>query len=67
MTVKVYNTLGQEVAALANREMFTEGENELEFDGSNLSSGVYFYRIIAEDIETGKSAFVAVKKMILVK
>jgi hypothetical protein len=67
VTIKVYNTLGQEVAALASREMFTEGDNELEFDGSSLSSGVYFYRIIAEDVGTGASQFVAVKKMILVK
>jgi len=67
VTVKVYNTLGQEVAVLANREEFTEGMNEMEFDGSLLPSGVYFYRILAEDLETNGTLYTSVKKMILMK
>ena len=43
--IKVYNILGQEIKTLLNK--FTEaGTYEIEFDGSNLSSGIYFYRLI---------------------
>lgn len=67
VTVKVFNTLGQEVATLAEREEFSAGQNELEFDGSGLSSGVYYYRITAEDIDSRGILYSNVKKMLLVK
>ena len=44
-----------------------EGTEQLEFDGSGLPSGVYYYRIVAEDLETGKVQFSHVKKMLMVK
>jgi hypothetical protein len=62
VTLKVYNLLGQEIATLVNREEMTEGLNEVDFDASTLSSGVYFYRLIVND---GK--FQEVKKMMLLK
>jgi hypothetical protein len=37
----VYDILGREVATLVNEEK-PAGSYEVEFDGSNLSSGVYF-------------------------
>jgi hypothetical protein len=40
--LKVYDILGKEVATLVNKEQPT-GEYEVEFDGSKLSSGIYFY------------------------
>ncbi len=55
----VYNSLGEEVAELVNREM-NAGFQSVNFDASNLSSGLYFYRISAGN-------FVDVKKMILIK
>jgi hypothetical protein len=71
VTLKVYNMLGQEVAALFDREEMDEGSQEIEFDAGRLASGVYFYRITAEplalDDEAAGSTFVNVKKMILVK
>ena len=67
VAVKVYNILGQEVATLVDQEEFGEGTNELEFDGSSLPSGVYYYRIVAQDVETGQMQFTSVKKMLLVK
>jgi hypothetical protein len=57
--LKVYNVLGQEVATLVN-EKREAGRYEVEFDGSRLTSGVYFYKLVADD-------FVAVKKFILLK
>jgi len=62
VSIRVYNLLGQEVATLADHEQFDEGANEVSFDASRLSSGVYYYRMIAND-----GQFQQVKKMLLMK
>lgn len=59
ITLKVYDVLGREVAILVNGEK-PAGNYEVEFNGSRLSSGIYFYRIQAGD-------YVSAKKMILMK
>jgi hypothetical protein len=59
VTLKVYDLLGREVATLVNEEK-TAGSYEIEFDASNLSSGIYFYKLQA-------SNFSETKKMILIK
>jgi hypothetical protein len=71
VTLKVYNLLGQEVATLVDHEAFFSGTEEVDFDASQLASGVYLYRIVAEsinddDVATGE-VFTQVKKMVLVK
>ena len=43
-TLKVYNTLGQEVATLINNDL-QPGEYKAEFDGSRLASGTYIYEL----------------------
>lgn len=58
--LKVYNSLGQEIATLVN-EPKSPGVYEVHFDGSQLSSGIYFYRL-----QTG-SGFNATKKFLLLK
>ena len=63
ISIIVYDILGKEVAALVN-EIKDEGYYTAEFDGSNLASGVYFYRINAE---SGILNFSKTLKMILVK
>lgn len=55
----VFNSLGQEVETLINREM-SAGMHQVSFDASQLPSGVYFYKIEA-------GGFLASKKMILIK
>lgn len=40
----IYNIQGQRIKTLVN-EMQSQGRYEVDFDASNLSSGVYFYRI----------------------
>ncbi|MGE5845939.1 MAG: alpha/beta hydrolase-fold protein [Ignavibacteria bacterium] len=57
--LKVYDILGNEVAILINEEI-PAGNYEVEFNGSNLPSGVYFYKL-----EAGN--FLLVKKMIFLK
>ena len=59
VSLKVYNSLGKEVAVLVN-ELKPAGRYEVVFNGSNLSSGVYYYKI-----ESG--SFSAVKRMTLIK
>ncbi len=59
VTLKVYDLLGREVATLVNEEK-PAGEYEVDFIGSNLSSGVYFYQLQAGN-------FIETKKMILLQ
>lgn len=59
VNLTVYNSIGEEVAILLN-EFKTSGKYSLSFDGENLPSGLYYYRL-----QTG--TFVQTKKMILVK
>jgi hypothetical protein len=60
----VYDIIGRQVAELVNEEQ-NAGYYEKTFSGSNLSSGMYFYRITAQ--AQGKNVFSQVKKMLLVK
>ena len=59
VSLKVYDILGNEIATLVN-EPKAPGYYEVKFDGSNLPSGIYFYRL-----ESGN--FVQTKKLILMK
>jgi hypothetical protein len=59
VSLKVFNILGKEVAELVNSEQ-AEGFYNITFDGSRLSSGVYFYKLQA-------GSFTAAHKMLLVK
>ncbi|MCX7610171.1 MAG: M28 family peptidase [Ignavibacterium sp.] len=59
VSIKVFDVLGNEVKTLVN-EFKQAGFYEIEFDGSELSSGIYFYKLKTEN-------FNDVKKMILIK
>jgi photosystem II stability/assembly factor-like uncharacterized protein len=59
VSLKIYDITGREIQTLVN-EKLNPGIYEVTFDGSNLSSGVYFYTF-----STGEFYFV--KKMILLK
>lgn len=56
---EVLNILGERVASLVN-EHKTKGSYTIPFDASQLSSGIYIYRLRSKD-------FVSSKKMILLK
>ena len=59
LTLRVYDVLGNEVAKLVD-EYRNAGSYEVEFDASQLASGVYYYQLLVGD-------FIETKKMILLK
>jgi photosystem II stability/assembly factor-like uncharacterized protein len=58
VTLKVYNIVGQEVATLVN-EKREAGRYEVDFNASNLASGMYFYSLTADNfVSTLKFIFI---------
>lgn len=55
----LYNSLGQKISVLVDKEHL-QGHYDVKLDGTDLPSGVYFYRIISDN-------FVETKKMILIR
>jgi len=62
--INLYNALGEVLELLANGE-YSIGYHELNFDASNLTSGVYYYTLTAQGNDG--SSFVSTKKMVLLK
>lgn len=59
VTVKIFNTLGQEVATLVNSEL-EAGYHNVTFNGSGLTSGIYIYSVQVGDNKYSR-------KMMLIK
>jgi hypothetical protein len=59
VTLKIFNALGQEVRTLVNQFM-ESGSHTINFNASDLNSGIYFYKLDA-------GQFTEVKKMTLIK
>lgn len=59
ITLKVYDILGNEISTLVNEEK-SAGNYVVEFNGSKLASGIYYYQIQAANI-------IETKKMVLLK
>ncbi|TLY27403.1 MAG: T9SS type A sorting domain-containing protein [Ignavibacteria bacterium] len=59
VTLKVHDVLGREVATLVNGVQ-EPGLNSVTFDGSRLSSGMYYYRLQADK-------YVETKKLLLLR
>ncbi|MEX0994296.1 MAG: T9SS type A sorting domain-containing protein [Balneolaceae bacterium] len=57
--LEIYDTLGRKVRTLADRN-FEPGFYLFEFDGQGLASGIYFYRMVADDQTYSR-------KMVLIK
>ena len=57
--LKIYDVLGKEIATLVNEER-PAGSYKMSFDASDLTSGIYFYKI-----QIG--SYIQVKKMVLLK
>ncbi|MBI5404403.1 MAG: S8 family peptidase [Ignavibacteriae bacterium] len=59
VNIKIYDVLGREIMTLVN-EKLSAGYYEFSFDGSGLSSGIYFYRMTT-------NSYSDIKRMVLVK
>jgi len=59
VTLKIFNILGEEVAMLVSGRLVA-GSHSVEFDASDLASGVLFYKLTSGD-------YTAVKKMLLLR
>ena len=71
VTITVYSVLGQELATLVNdvqsASYYRVVWNGQDKNGSQVSSGVYFFRIAAQSTDGKAQTFVQVKKMMLMK
>lgn len=71
VSLKVYDVLGKEVAVLVNENQSATGgpaKYEVEFDGSGLPSGVYFYKLVVSSSNPNTAGdFSDTKRMLLVK
>ncbi len=59
VTLIIYDDLGKEVSTLVNQYQ-DKGRYNINFNASNLSSGIYFYKLKAGD-------YISIKKMIVLK
>ncbi len=59
VTLKIFDVAGKEVETLVNNFQ-KAGNYNVTFDGSSISSGIYYYKIVSGD-------FVSIRKMILIK
>jgi len=59
VSLGVYDIIGNEILVLVKSEL-TPGTYELTFDGSNLASGIYYYKLVSGE-------FSSVRRMILIK
>lgn len=60
VSLTIYNALGAQVAEILDQAAYEPGTHELQFNGANLASGIYFYRLRTPE-------FNSVKKMVLLK
>lgn len=64
VSIRIYDMTGREVKTLLKNEQRSAGYYTIDFNGSSMSSGIYFYRFIAES--NGKQT-VMTKKLMLIK
>ena len=65
VTLKIFNTLGQEIATLINQQQ-DAGWQQVKWN-ANVSSGDYFYRLEATSVSNPNDRIVEIKKMALVR
>ena len=64
--LNIYDLTGKEIITLENGEK-SAGNYDIKFDGTNLSSGVYFYKLEVNDARNGNVLYKDIKKMLLIK
>jgi hypothetical protein len=67
VTFKVFDVLGREVATLVNG-VEEPGYKSVRFDAGKLSSGIYFYRLVAKAIPSGQAGnYLDTRKLLLLR
>ncbi|HED05512.1 MAG TPA: T9SS type A sorting domain-containing protein [Ignavibacteria bacterium] len=66
VTIIVYDVMGREVATLIGKNELP-GEHSVNFDASNLSSGIYLYQLKVVPVSSQAGDFLQARKMILLK
>ncbi|HRE11652.1 MAG TPA: hypothetical protein PLN22_12625 [Ignavibacteria bacterium] len=61
-----YNALGQETGSLVN-EVLQPGIYKVEWSGNDLASGIFFYRLLVTDPNSGSLVYSESKKMVMIK
>ena len=64
--LEIYNSLGQLVQTLVN-EVLSTHYYEVKWEAGNIPTGLYFYKIIATDINNPNNKLIQTRKMMLVK
>nr|MBP6673583.1 T9SS type A sorting domain-containing protein [Bacteroidota bacterium] len=65
VTLKIYNMLGQEMATLVEGVQ-SAGWQSVAWE-ANVSTGMYFYQLVATDVSNPEQRFTQIKKMVLMK
>ncbi|MDI6765848.1 MAG: M14 family zinc carboxypeptidase [Bacteroidota bacterium] len=66
VTLKIFNTLGQEVSSILTNRYYDEGRYSTNIDGSKLPSGLFFYRLTVKSIEDEQTVQLQ-RKMIIIR
>jgi len=67
VSLKVFDMIGREIATLASGEL-SAGTYTRQWNASNMSSGIYFYRLVANDIHSGQHGkVIETKKLVLIR
>jgi len=66
VSIIIYDILGREIEVLVN-EQLNPGSYEIDFDGTNYPSGVYYYKLMIDASASLSTGFSETKKMILLK
>ena len=64
--IEIYNSLGQLVQTLVN-EVLSAHYYEVKWEAGKIPTGLYFYKIIATDINKPNNKLIQTKKMMLIK
>ncbi|MGB5849827.1 MAG: T9SS type A sorting domain-containing protein [Ignavibacteriaceae bacterium] len=61
ITMRIFNVFGKEIQTLIENKFYNKGHYSFKFDASDVSSGIYFYKINSDH------GFSQIKKMCLLK
>lgn len=64
VSLKIYDMTGREMKSLLTGELKSAGYHTIEINAANLSSGVYFYRMIVNSLNKD---IIFTKKMVILK